>query len=1052
MRKVAWLTAVLMILALPAIGAAQGQTGSITGVVTDATGGVLPGATVTIRSATGATNSTVTDQAGRYTFDNLAPGPYDVTIELAGFAKQTTKVVVAAGQPVRAEVKLQIAGQAEAIQVTGSLIPRPVLEAMSPVTTLDIEELSYSGKTRLEDLLTSLPQVFTQQNSSVSNGASGTATVNLRNLGSQRTLVLLDGRRLPTGDTGAITADLNFIPSALVKRVDVLTGGASTVYGADAVAGVVNFILDRTFTGVRAGFQGAGFQHTNGDSTSQQINQARGFSYPTGSTWDGGQWDANIAAGGKFADGKGYASAYIDFRKTNALLKNKRDYTNCSVGTLGDTGPACGGSSTSPTGRFWTDDGNSWTVQGNSFVPWNSGYAYNYAPVNYMQRPDSRWAAGGFLNYDINPRYKVYVDVMMMDDKTDAQIAPSGDFGNTLLINCDNPMMSPQQFQIVCTDNGFGPTDIAGLQIYRRNVEGGGRMDKLSHQSFRIEGGVNGELDAKKVWSYDVYTLDGETRVPETYLNDFNTLNIQDALFVSGTRGDSSTWACTSGNTGCVPWNVFSTGGVTQAAVNYLALPLVSIGHVQTQLVSGRINADLGKRNVKLGSAVEGISFVAGAEYRKESLDFQPDLAYQQGWGAGQGSTIPPVSGSYNVFDLFAEGNIPLVQEAPGAKNLSVGVGYRYSHYNLTGYHPSWKVEGNWAPVADLKFRFGYNVAARSPNVAELYGPRGLVLGGSTDPCSSNPGQTPQFSPAQCALMGVPASAYGTIAPSTAGQYNTITGGNPALLPETAKTTYFGAVISPTKFAGFTAAIDYYDIKLTDTINPLNADDILKQCGLTGNPTLCGLIHRDQFYSLWRTPNGYTESTQNNVGKKEAQGLDLNVNYLRPAGKNTFTFNFIAGYLFKAFIDTGLFSYDCAGLTGPICNDPYSDHRAMQPKWRHMFRGSWDRGMTTVTVGWRMIGPVTAEELSNQKDLANPSMEEQLKANFADKYASWNYIDLAVGLKLSRQVLLTAGINNIFDKIPPLGSGSAADDYAKGFYGTYDPYGRYLFTSLQFTF
>jgi outer membrane receptor protein involved in Fe transport len=1051
----AWLMAVLMVLALPLVAAAQTQTGSVTGVVTDATGGVLPGATVTIKSVSGAVKTTVTDSTGRYTIANVEPGSYEVTIELAGFTKQTSKVVVAAGQPVNVEVKLQIAGQAEQIQVTGTLIPRPTLEAMSPVTTLDIQELSYSGKTRLEDLLTSLPQVFTQQNSSVSNGASGTATVNLRNLGSQRTLVLVDGHRLPTGDTGAITADLNFIPSALVKRVDVLTGGASSVYGADAVAGVVNFILDRDFTGIKAGFSYAGFQHNNNDPISQDINKARGFSFPTGSTWDGGQYDANIALGGKFADGKGHASAYLDYRKANALLKDKRDYTNCSVGVLGETGPACGGSSTSPTGRFWTDDGKSWTVQGNSFVPWNSSYAYNYAPVNYMQRPDERWAAGGFVNFDFNKNFKIYLEVMLMDDKTDAQIAPSGDFGNTLTVNCDNPMLSADQYQKICVANGYGPHDIAGLQIYRRNIEGGGRMDRLSHQSFRIAGGVGGELDARKVWSYDVYTLDAETRVPETYLNDFNTNNIQAALTVDGTPGDPSSWTCRAPNTGtagCVPWNVFQTGGVTQAATNYLALPLVSNGHVKTQLISGKAMADLGKYGWKLPSAVEGIGFVVGAEYRKEALEFQPDLAYQQGWGAGQGSTILPVSGSYNVKDLFVEASLPLAQEVRGAKNLSVGLGYRYSNYNITGYHPSWKVEGTWAPVADLKIRAGFNRAARSPNVVELFQSRSLVLGGSTDPCSNEPGTTPDFTQAQCVLLGVPASAYGTIAPSTAGQYNTFTGGNPNLVPERADTTSVGVVISPAKLTGFNVALDYYDIKLNDTINALNADDILRQCGLSGNSYLCGLIHRDQFYSLWRTPNGYTESTQDNVGKKRAQGLDLNANYVRPMGNSTLTFNFIAGYLFQSFIDTGLFSYDCAGLTGPICNDPYSDHRAMQPKWRHLFRGSWEKGITTVTVGWRMLGGVTAEELSDQADLANPDMEEQLKLNYADKYGAWHYMDVAVGIKLSRQVLLTGGINNIFDKIPPLGSGSGADDYAKGFYGTYDPYGRYLFTNLQFTF
>jgi outer membrane receptor protein involved in Fe transport len=386
-----------------------------------------------------------------------------------------------------------------------------------------------------------------------------------------------------------------------------------------------------------------------------------------------------------------------------------------------------------------------------------------------MQRPDERWAAGGFVTFDLNRNFKPYLEVMVMDDKTDAQIAPSGDFGNTLTVNCDNPMLSADQYQKICVANGYGPHDIAGLQVFRRNIEGGGRMDRLSHQSFRIGGGVGGEIDAKKVWSYDVYTLDAETRVPETYLNDFNTQNIQSALIVDGTPGDPSSWTCRPGGTGtsgCVPWNIFQTGGVTQAATNYLALPLVSNGHVKTQSISGKLMADFGKYGAKLSSAVEGIALVFGTEHRKEALEFQPDLAYQQGWGAGQGSTILPVSGSYNVTDLFVEGSIPLVQEARGAKNLSVGLGYRYSHYNLTGTHPSWKVEGTWAPVADFKIRAGFNRAARSPNVVELFQSASLVLGGSTDPVRQTPASHP-ISPRAVRADGARQCVW-KIAPSTA--------------------------------------------------------------------------------------------------------------------------------------------------------------------------------------------------------------------------------------------------------------------------------------------
>ncbi|TAM46933.1 MAG: TonB-dependent receptor, partial [Acidobacteria bacterium] len=662
------------------------------------------------------------------------------------------------------------------------------------------------------------------------------------------------------------------------------------------------------------------------------------------------------------------------------------------------------------------------------------------------------------LNYKWNEHAEGYGSVMLMDDQTDAQIAPSGDFGNSLYINCDNPMLSADQYQKICTNAGYGPGIMgpdgivgdAGLQILRRNVEGGGRMDKLSHQSFRLVGGVKGEL--VKGWNYDVYGLDAVTRVPETYLNDFNTQNIQNALMIQGTPGDPSTWHCRDGNAvaaGCVPWNIFKAGGVTQAALNYLLLPLVSTTDLKTQVMSAKVNADLKEYGLVIPSAVEGISIALGTEYRRETLDYQTDLAYQQGWGAGQGSTQLPVVGFYSVKEAFLETVIPVVQGARGAQNLTLNLGYRYSDYNVNGSHPSWKAEGAWSPDNSFKFRVGVNRATRAPNVVELFQSRSLALGGSTDPCS---GATPQFTAAQCANLHVSAAQYGNIQPNSASQYNTYTGGNPNLNPEVADTKTLGVVMTPSGLPGFTAALDYYDIKLTDAIGALGADDILKQCGLTGNPVLCNLVHRDQFGSLWRTPAGYTQATNANIGKRHTEGIDANISYTLPAGNSIFTFNLIGSYLMKSQINTGLYQYDCVGWYGNICNDPYSDHINMQPKWRHMFRATWEAGHASFSLGWRMIGEMTAEEASSQSALANPDVIPQLKLNHAYHYPAYNYIDLAVSYKLKNHVQFTFGVNNIADKEPPLGANSSANDYGPGFYGTYDAYGRFIHSSIQFSF
>jgi iron complex outermembrane recepter protein len=1044
-----WLLVGLLVLCLPLVAAAQGP-GRITGSVADATGAVLPGVTVTARAG-GITRTAVTDANGKYTIDRLDPGAWEVIFELVGFERKTSQVTVTAGQAATVEAKLEIGGRSEAVQVTGTLIPRPTLEAMSPVTTLEVEELTYRGMTRIEDLLTTLPQVFTAQNSTVSNGSSGTATVDLRGLGSQRTLVLLDGRRMSSGDAFTTASDLNFIPSALVKRVDVLTGGASSVYGADAVAGVVNFVLDKDFEGVRGGVQVSGYQHNNRNEYAQSINAAKNFNAPTGSMWNGGPMDFNVALGGKFGDGgKGHATVYLDYRYTAAITKDARDYTNCSVSSLNTsptaTGPLCGGSGTWQYGRFlvypavgsaskdYVLDVNS--PNGDQFRARTAADVYNYAPLNFMQRPDKRWAGGGFLNYDWSKQLKAYGEFMFMDDYTDAQIAPSGDFGNTDSVNCNNPLLSAQQRQLLCTNMGYGPNDIANVYIYRRNVEGGGRVSKLRHTDWRTSWGLKGDLNP--VWSYDGYFLWAQVNSPQEYANDFNATAIQDALLV-GPDGN-----CLSGNTGCVPWNIFKKGGVTQAALDYMSLAMNLMSGTRTALFNGRVTADFKDYGWVSPKATEGIKAAFGVEYRDEYLYVHPDQPFREGAGAGQGGPTLPVEGAYDVMEFYSEGVIPFVQDVKFAKDLSLEVGYRVSNYSSTGTHSTYKFQGSWAPTSDVKLRLGYNRATRSPNIRELYTPQGLGLGGSQDICA---GDSPSATRAQCALQGVSAAQYGFVPENPAGQYNTIGGGNPDLSPERADTYTIGAVFTPKKLAGFSATLDYYDIKIDDTIGNLGPEDIQNQCAKTGDTFLCGLIHRDKLGSLWATNDGYTVTTNQNVGMRQSRGMDFTGNYSHPVGDmGLLSVNLIGTWLFAQKIDTGLYNYDCVGYFGDTCD-------AVVPEWRHMARFSWETNWKFVlSVGWRMIGPVTNDWLSPEEALAVPGQEAVLQRNQIDKIPAFNYMDMGVTYNLRKGIQVVGGINNVFDKEPPLGAGQQNNDYGAGFYGFYDSLGRFLHASIQFTF
>jgi outer membrane receptor protein involved in Fe transport len=808
--------------------------------------------------------------------------------------------------------------------------------------------------------------------------------------------------------------------------------------------------LDKDFQGIRGGVEFSTYQHNNRNEVAQSINKAKNFAYPSGNIWNQAPSNYNVALGSKFADGKGHASVYLDYRDTQSITKDQRDYTNCSVG-LGGAGPICSGSSTWQYGRFQV-----FPVTGASKIyvldpaspnidqmrPRTSADVFNYAPYNFMQRPDQRWAGGGFLNYEWSKKIQGYLDVMFMDDYTDAQIAPSANFNSTSQLNCDNPMMSAQARQVLCTNMGYGPTDIANVYIYRRNVEGGGRVSQLRHTDLRYSLGFKGDLN--KAWSYDIYALQAVVHSPQSYANDLNAVNIQDALIVDGTPGQPSTWQCRSGNAGCVPWNIFQGGGVTQGALDYLSLSEVLTSGTRTRVVSGKLTGDLKAYNMAFPSATEGIKVAAGYEYRQEYLFVHPDLPFMTAMGAGSGGPTLPVEGTYSVKEFFAEGLIPIVQDATGFKDLSVELGYRYSDYSSTGRWPTYKVQASWAPTADFKFRAGFNRATRSPNIVELYTPAGLGLGGSQDVCA---GTSPTASRADCLKTGMTAVQYGTVSENPAGQYNTIGGGNTELTPEKADTYSVGVVLTPKGFPGFTAALDYYNIKIDNTIGSLGADDIQNQCIATGDPFLCGLIHRDRLGSIWMTTDGYTITTNQNVGKLGSEGLDLNGTYTKAiGGAGAVTVNLIGTYLMHSTIDTGLYAYDCKGYFGNQCGVP-------TPTWRHMARFSWETNFHTVfSLGWRMVGAVTNDDGSPNPAIGDPGNIALLETNDIYKIGNMNYFDLAANYRLKKNYVLLAGVNNLFDKEPPLAPGMSPNDYGAGFYGTYDSLGRYFHVSIQFTF
>lgn len=514
----------------------------------------------------------------------------------------------------------------EEIVVTGSHIQRKNRVSASPVTSVDADELLYQGTVRVEDMVRTLPQVYSTQNTSQSNGATGTATLDLRNLGTERTLVLINGRRMPAGSPlqGGIGADINQVPSTLVQSIEVLTGGASVTYGSDAVAGVVNFLMKKDFEGVQFDYQFSQSSHHNDSGKWQRIVENAGYPAADGTETDGDTSSVSLIAGTNFDNGRGNATVYATWRDIEAVWQRDRDYSSCA---LSDDANSCLGSSTIPQGRF-TNFGHTdypapvdFIVQGHEFVP-RQGETYNFGPLNYFQRPDEQYTFGAFAHYNITEEAQAYTKLMYMDNRTVAQIAPSGAFFVTETLSCGNPLMSEQQFQAICGSIGKTRDDVLDpFWIGRRNVEGGNRQHDLHHTSFRGVLGVQGELGAN--WSYDASLLYAEVRMDNTYLNDLGTTKIKRALDAvhDPATGEIVCRSVLDGtDPDCVPWNIFEEGGVTREALDYIVLPLTARGGTDQLIASGFLFGDLDEYGIRLPAADTGIAIALGAEVpRRES-------------------------------------------------------------------------------------------------------------------------------------------------------------------------------------------------------------------------------------------------------------------------------------------------------------------------------------------------------------------------------------------------------------------------------------------------
>lgn len=977
------------------------------------------------------------------------------------------------------------------IIVTGSRLFLADFKSITPTISLEASEINRRGVARVEDLINILPQAFAVQTSELANGSTGTSSLDLRGLGEVRTLVLLDGRRLPYGSPTTSPVNLDIIPAQLVERVDIVTGGASAVYGSDAVSGVANFILKRDYEGVEVDGQVGFFQDSNNNEFVNALLDNFNIDRPSGGL-DGRGVNVSALFGANTDDGRGNVTAFVQYQDQNEIRQSARDYTACSFSTSQSDprsigGIACGGSSTFrrigivnsnpnfPAGLFLAEDG---TLAPFTGVP---EQLFNFAPDNFIQRNNERFNISAFARYEVVDEVEAYLDLGFTENTTDAQVAFSGTFFRDFQINCDNPFLQAlvpgggtlAEAGLGCTpaqattgrnpdgtqaDVNFGGVRGPGY----RNVNGEPRSTATALATLRIVGGFRGTIDNN--WHWDAFGQFSRTRMNRQSTGDVNFEKAQDAFFVV-TDPMTGQPVCRSGNQGCLPLNIFQRPGGVDPVTPEVAQSIQGNGFVTgtvEQIVLGAtIGGDLGGFGFRFPWTESGVRSLVGFEYREDRLERTPDDISQIPGGLGltgiTGAALP-VSGEVNVWEVFTETQIPLIEGKPLFQDLAINGAYRYSSYTAVGEviensfdTNTFSVGFSWAPIKDIRFRSQFQRAVRAPNVIELFTGQNLGLFGAPDPCAGDfepatLAPEPTATAAQCAFTGVSAAQYGAVPFNTANQLSAITGGNPFLNPEKANTYTAGVIFQPIWFDKLTVAIDYFDITVNDAVTRIPPTTTLNQCLTTGDPSFCSLITRDSFGTLFvsgfvneNNPVGIS-TINTNIAELSTRGVDFISNYSQDVGGlGVLNLDFIATYLFEnsfIAIQDVTEKVECVGFYSGLCVRPI-------PIYRHRLLTTWQTPWDVdISATWRHFGGV-----KNANNFGSNYKPPNILDGALD---SANYLDLSAQWYVRENVTLRAGVQNVLGRDPELQTIiQVAPGNGNTFPGTYDPTGRFIFFGVN---
>jgi outer membrane receptor protein involved in Fe transport len=931
------------------------------------------------------------------------------------------------------------------IVVTGSRIARPDLQASVPVIAVDAERIQDTGASNIQDVLATLPAVgqnVSRTSSNFSNTGNGTATLNLRNLGASRTLVLLNGRR-SLGIAGSSAVDVNNVPTDLIDRIEVVTGGASAVYGSEAVAGVVNFVLKDKFEGLRV--RGQNTISDEGDAARQYVS---------------------ITGGQGFADGRGHIVGNVSYDNDHGLPSRKRSFsandvpnrsTYAAQGLFDVSNPSQVQFSPT-TGRTFTFDGN------NVLKPYQSPNidGYNRNGDRLLSVPVERVQGTLLGNYDFSDAFKVYAEGEYVHTKSNASLEPSavGNEGPGAALSFDKseypgiPITSPYvpaAIRAAAIANG-----VDRILFRRRSNDIFSRSNKNDRDFYRGVLGVKGKFGDAGRWSYDLYYEHSQSR-DHTTAQSIYAPNYGAALDNEiGPDGQVRCSDAAARAAGCVPLNIFGFNTASAAAARFLQTYTGPTG--DTTLVDGNTVRLVNGSNVTfdylakayqdvVSGSVSGnlfslwggpIAVAVGGEYRREKSSETYDPFTQAGLSSG--NQITNTKGSFNTKEGFVEIVAPIVEDRPGLHYLGLEGAARYADYSTVGGVWSFKAGATYAPTADIRFRGVFARATRAPNIGELFSSISQTFPAVNDPCDQGSSPNPTAPSAACAA--IPGLAA-TIASRGRFEYTTaqiqtidgLIGGNRNLREETADTITLGTVITPTMVKNLSLTVDYYRIKVKNAVGIIGQQVSVSQCLDTGQPLFCNNVVRDANGFITRV-----NALNLNTGSYLVSGLDVEGRYTVPLGGARFDIDVLYNHRFD--------QEQTPFPGGPVQNelgqaDCYSCGR-LGSGFKDRVTGNFTIGSDRFQLNYRVdyLGPL--------KDNLDGSTDE-----ITSIPAYWYHnVQGKIAVGENRAMELYVGVNNLFDKKPPTfddtnpvswpGTQTVAD--------TYDLYGRMIYAGATFKF